>query len=181
MYRFARVARQVALILFVSATIAADAFAQGSSLAPPAQSIPAEAIPTQGILAEAIDETGTAGWLVAMQPGSQRPQVFTAEQRAARRPRALIPLYVSFASLQGLDAHSTTRALKRGAAEANPLMRGLAEHPAGLIAVKAAATTGVVLAGEKMWKRNRVAAIVFMAAANSAMAWVVQHNYRAVR
>jgi hypothetical protein len=170
MYRFARVGRQVALILFVSATIAAQAFAQGASLAPPAQ----------GILAEAIDETGTPGWQVAMPPGPQPPQVFTTE-RGARRPRALIPLYVSFASLQGLDAHSTTRALNRGAAEANPLMRGLADHPAGLLAVKAAATTGVVLAGEKMWKRNRVAAVVFMVAANSAMAWVVQHNYRAVR
>lgn len=99
----------------------------------------------------------------------------------ARRPRALVPLYVSFASLQGLDAHSTTRALDRGAEETNPLMRSLAEHPVGLLAVKAGATTVVIYAGEKMWKRNRVAAVVFMVAANSAMAWVVQHNYRAVR
>ena len=98
----------------------------------------------------------------------------------ARRPRALVPLYVSFASLQGLDAHSTARALDRGAQETNPLMRSLAEHPVGLLAVKAGATTVVIYAGEKMWKRNRVAAVVFMVAANSAMAWVVQHNYRAV-
>jgi uncharacterized protein DUF5658 len=97
------------------------------------------------------------------------------------RPGALVPLYVSFATLQVLDTHSTTRALNRGAVEANPVMKGLAGNPTALLAVKAAGTAGVLFASEKMWKKNRTAAVFFMVAANSAMAWVVQNNYRAVR
>ena len=114
------------------------------------------------------------------------PPVVDAERPAApgltpRRPGGLLPLYVSFASLQVLDAHSTTRALDRGAVEANPLMRGLAGNPVGMFAVKAAATATVVYAAERIWKKNKAAAVIFMVAANSAMAIVVQHNYRAVR
>ncbi len=97
------------------------------------------------------------------------------------RPGALVPLYASFATLQVLDAHSTSRALDRGAVEANPVMKGLAGNPTALLAVKAAGTAGVIFVSEKMWKKNRAAAVFFMVAANSAMAWVVQNNYRAVR
>ena len=98
-----------------------------------------------------------------------------------RRPGTLLPLYASFGALQGLDAHSTHLALANGHAEANPLMRGIAGNTAGMIAVKGAATAGVVYAAERMWRRNRTAAVLFMCAANSAMVWVVQHNYRAGR
>ena len=97
------------------------------------------------------------------------------------RPGPLVPLYASFATLQALDVHSTSRALDHGAVEANPMMKGLAGNPTALLAVKAAGTAGVIVASEKMWKKNRAAAVFFMVAANSAMAWVVQHNYRAVR
>jgi hypothetical protein len=92
-----------------------------------------------------------------------------------------MPLYVSFASLQVLDAHATKSALDRGAVEANPVMRGFTGSPAGMLAVKAAGTAGVVWASERMWRRNKAAAVVFLVAANSAMGWVVQHNYRAAR
>jgi hypothetical protein len=98
-----------------------------------------------------------------------------------RRPGALVPLYVSFATLQILDTHSTSRALDRGAVEANPAMRGFAGNQIAMLAVKAAGTSGVIYASEKMWKKNKAAAVIFMMAANSAMAWVVQNNYRAVR
>ncbi|HSC28714.1 MAG TPA: DUF5658 family protein [Vicinamibacterales bacterium] len=96
-----------------------------------------------------------------------------------RRPSSLVPLYVSFAALQALDVHSTRRAIERGGVEANPVMKGLAGNSAGLLAVKAAGTAGVIYVSEKMWKKNRTAAVIFMVAANSAMTWVVQHNYRA--
>lgn len=98
-----------------------------------------------------------------------------------RRPDSLIPLYVSFGALQALDIHSTWRAIDRGAVEANPLVQGVVGNQAGLIALKAAGTAGLIYASEKMWKRNRTASVIFMIAANSAMAWVVQNNYRAVR
>jgi hypothetical protein len=60
-------------------------------------------------------------------------------------------------------------------------MKGIVSHPVAFFAVKAAATTGVIVATEKMWKKNRTAAVIFMVATNSAMAWVVQHNSRVAR
>jgi hypothetical protein len=98
-----------------------------------------------------------------------------------RRPGALVPLYVSFGALQVLDLHSTARALDHGAVEANPVVRPFASNQFGMVALKAAGTTGVIFASEQMWKKNKVAAVAFMVAANSAMTWVVQHNYRVVQ
>ena len=95
-----------------------------------------------------------------------------------QRPAALVPLYISFVVLQGLDGRSTLRALENGAVEANPLMKGIADSAAGMAVVKAAAGAGVIFATERMWKHNKVAAVLFMTATNSAMAWVVQHNHR---
>jgi hypothetical protein len=94
------------------------------------------------------------------------------------RPSALIPLYASFATLQALDYASTTRALESGrGTEANPVMRSIVKSPPAFIAVKAAATAGVIVAGEKMWRKNRVAAVIFVAAANGAVAAIVARNY----
>ena len=175
MYRFARIPALASAVCFVLIAVGASVSAQENSFAPQPVSLLTDggvdrAIPIFLENAKAMQPASPSALRQSLEIGGR-----------ARRPGALIPLYISFASLQGLDAHSTTRALDRGGYEANPLMRGLAAHPLGLVAVKAAATTGVVYAGEKMWKRNKVAAVVFMVAANSAMAWVVQHNYRAVQ
>jgi hypothetical protein len=105
----------------------------------------------------------------------------TGAARRERRPGALIPLYASFVALQALDVHSTKYALSHGAVEGNPLMRGVASNDLGLAAIKAAGTAGVILASERMWRKNKAASVIFMIAANSAMAWVVQHNYAAAR
>jgi len=89
-----------------------------------------------------------------------------------------VPLYAGFATLQALDYASTTRALASGGAhEANPMMRSIVNSPPAFIAVKAAATAGVIVAGERMWKKNRVAAVIFVAAMNGAMTAVVARNY----
>ena len=93
----------------------------------------------------------------------------------------LLPLYVSFATLQLLDVHSTTRALAIGGVEANPVMRGVAGNPAALVAVKAGVTASTILLAEKVRSRSRVGAILLMAALNSTYATVVAHNYSAVR
>lgn len=98
-----------------------------------------------------------------------------------RRPGALFPLYASFGTLQILDTHSTSRAINSGAVEANPVMKGIAGNEIALMAVKAAGTAGVFFASEKLWKKKRSAAVIFMIAANAGMVWVVQNNYRAVR
>src|SRR3954454_10364471 len=64
----------------------------------------------------------------------------------AARPAALVPLYASFATLQALDYHSTRSALADGSVrEANPLMRSIVNSPPAFIAVKAAATAGVIV------------------------------------
>jgi hypothetical protein len=113
---------------------------------------------------------------LAVPPAEQLPPY--AAPSGPERPNALIPLYVSFGVLQLLDSHSTARALQLGAVEANPVMKGVAGNQAAMLAVKGAGTAGVIYATEKMWKKNRAAAIIFMAATNTAMAWVVQRNYQ---
>ena len=127
-------------------------------------------------LREAAEVAATQLELVTPQPTA-----FVASPLRERRPAPLVPLYVSFTALQVLDIHSTSSAIDRGAVEVNPLMKGVAGSEIGMIAVKAAGTTAVVYASERMWKKNRMAAVIFMVATNSAMAWVVNHNYRAAR
>jgi hypothetical protein len=111
------------------------------------------------------------------------PCQLLAQERpmAAENPRVLVPLYVSFAALQALDVHSTTRALNAGGVEANPLMRGVANQPAALIAVKAGGAASTIWLAHQVSKRSKVGAIVVMAAVNSAYAMVVAHNYRVPR
>ena len=100
----------------------------------------------------------------------------------ASRPAALLPLYVSLAALQGMDFHSTRRALDTGSGrEANPAMRGVVSHGAAFFALKAGATVGVVWASEKMWKKNRKGAVIFATVVNAAMAAIVANNYRVSR
>jgi hypothetical protein len=113
-------------------------------------------------------------------PSTQHLPLHPAPTPIRKRPGALIPLYATFATLQALDYASTTRALESGrGTEANPVMRPIVNSPPAFIAVKAAATAGVIVAGEMMWKKNRVAAVIFVAAANGAVAAIVARNYSA--
>lgn len=99
-----------------------------------------------------------------------------------RRPGALLPLYGSLIALQGLDIHSTRRAIASGSArESNPALRDVVHNGAAFVAVKAGATAGVIWASEKMWKKNRKGAVVFASLVNVAMAAIVANNYRIAR
>jgi Domain of unknown function (DUF5658) len=176
MYRFAFLPRVRAgrsgcayvLVCCLWCVAPARAGAQDAAAAPSADTVP---ITT---LAEA-----TAGPALGHPADAPPPQLSVpVPVRTPPRPASLMPLYVSFASLQVMDIHSTTRALDRGAVEANPLMKGIAGNPVALSAMKVAGSAGVIYAAEKMWKRNRTAAVLFMVAANAGMAFVVQHNYR---
>jgi hypothetical protein len=95
----------------------------------------------------------------------------------ARRPAALVPLYISFGALQAADLHSTLRALDAGGREANPLMGGIAGSPGAMIAVKAAASAATIVAVEHLRKKHRVAAVVTMVALNTLYATLAVHNY----
>jgi hypothetical protein len=94
-----------------------------------------------------------------------------------RRPALLPALYATTVALQALDAHSTMTALDRGAREANPLMKGVVGHGGAMLAVKAGAAAGTIYFAEKLWRRNRVAAVALMVAVNGVTAAVVAHNY----
>jgi len=97
------------------------------------------------------------------------------------RPSLLVPLYVAFGGLQVLDAHSTLNAVALGGRETNPLVRQALGNTAGMIAMKSGAAVGVVLLTERLWPRNRVAAVLTMIAINSAYVTIAAHNYRIAR
>jgi hypothetical protein len=110
---------------------------------------------------------------------SLRRPVVTASQ--VSRPAPLIPLYASFAAMQGLDIISTSKAVSTGAQEANPLMKPVASTSAAAIAVKAAATAGSIFFTERAWKQNRKGAVVLMTALNVATAAIVAHNMQVAK
>lgn len=90
---------------------------------------------------------------------------------------ALPALYVTLGVVQGADLYTTSKALQSGAREANPIM-GLMNTPAKAIALKAVTTAGIIYLTEKLWKKNRVAAVVLLAAVNGFTASVAVHNSR---
>jgi hypothetical protein len=96
------------------------------------------------------------------------------------RGSALPSLYVSLAALNALDAYTTSKAIRSGVgAEANPLMRGVAGHPAALWAVKGGATAATVLLSERLRKsHHRAAAVATMIVSNSVVAMVTVRNAR---
>jgi len=100
------------------------------------------------------------------------------DQLKRDRPASLVPLYVTFAGLQALDVHSTLSALNAGAREANPMVRSALGSPTGLFLLKTSTAAGVVLLTERLWPRNRTAAVITMIAINSAYATIAAHNYR---
>jgi hypothetical protein len=93
------------------------------------------------------------------------------------RPGALVPLYVSFASLQALDVTSMRRAFERGAHEANPVLAPLVNSTPALVAVKAGSTAAIMYLTERLRKRHPVAAVLLMVGLNAGYAGVVAHNY----
>jgi hypothetical protein len=144
----------------------------------------AQEVVSESTKAAEVATPGIAEYLKASQvpvPAAVTPAAPVPSVLTAKRPGALMPLYVSFGALQAMDVHSTTRALNRGAVEANPLMKNVAGNPYALSAVKLAGSATAIYAAEKMWKKNKKAAVIFMIAANAGMAFIVQHNYRAVR
>jgi hypothetical protein len=86
-------------------------------------------------------------------------------------------MYASFAALQVLDVHSTSKALAAGARESNPLLP-FAGNTALMIGVKAASSAGTIYLANRIAKKNRAAAVILMAAFNSAYSVIVAHNYR---
>ena len=125
---------------------------------------------------------GTGSWASAQAPASSLAAATTEAQavpvveRELDRPRALMPLYAMQFTLNGLDVHSTVRALEAGHREGNPLFKdGSAKK---MIGAKVASSALSVYLAEKLWKKNRVAAVVMVASVNAGLMAVVANNYR---
>src|SRR5437762_14326623 len=98
-------------------------------------------------------------------------------QEAPARGALLPSLYASFVALETYDGYSTTIAVKRGAAESNSVMRGIAGNSAALWSVKAAATAASIVTAERLWRRNRrIEATVVMILSNAVAAAVAARN-----
>ncbi len=119
---------------------------------------------------------------VAAMPATAVAPLTQIQIRVDTRPSALPALYVSLAALQGYDVYSTLRAVKQGAVEVNPMMRGVVGNSAAFVAVKGAATFASIYAAERLWRDDhRVAAIVLMAATTGTMAVIAAHNTSVLR
>ena len=151
--------RRTALTLvFVAASVAAAAASEGDTRTSPT--------PIASAVARAAR---TAEPSVNLWTQSQTP----------RRPMALSALYGTYGTLQALDVVTTRRALAAGAQERNPIMRD--GNMATMIAVKAAAGASTIYFTERLWKKNRVGAVIVMAALNGASAAIVARNHRNAR
>jgi hypothetical protein len=103
-------------------------------------------------------------------------------ETSEKRPAALIPLYVAFAGLQGLDIHSTRRGIDSGATrESNPVVKPFVGSDVAFIALKVSATAGTILFTERVRKKRPKTAVALAVAFNAGMALVVAHNYRVSR
>jgi hypothetical protein len=63
----------------------------------------------------------------------------------------------------------------------NPLVAPTAGSPGVSLAIKAGTTATTIYFAEKLWKRNRAAAIVTMVAVNAGTAAIVARNLRNAR
>jgi hypothetical protein len=98
-----------------------------------------------------------------------------------KRPALLPALYASLGAMQAWDVYSTSAALKAGAKEANPTAAPFASNQGAMIGVKAATTATTIFFAERMWKKNRVGAVIMLAAINGATAAVAMRNMQNAR
>src|SRR5687768_18586228 len=99
-------------------------------------------------------------------------------KRTVSRTAILPALYVTLGAMQALDVYSTRAALQAGAREANPTAAPFASNAASMFGMKAVTTAGTIFFAERMWKKNKVGAVIMLVAINSATAAVSMHNMR---
>jgi hypothetical protein len=110
-----------------------------------------------------------------VQVNVSRPNVSIEGSSAAKFGMGAV--YASTVLMHVLDVDSTMKAMKRGAVEANPLMKGVVKNRGAFIATKAAIATVSIYATSRMAKHNKVHAIIASAAINSAYLMIVKNNY----
>ena len=120
---------------------------------------------------EEMTLTNAGGVIVPMAP-------LSAYAQHIERPAILPALYVALGAVQAWDVYSTRAALAAGAREANPTAAPFAQSAGSMLGLKAATTASTIFFAERMWKKNKVGAIVMLVAVNGATAAVSMHNMR---
>jgi flagellar biosynthesis protein FliR len=123
--------------------------------------------------------------VVAAAPAPAAAQFTSALPAAMRRAphisSVMTSLYATTAAMQMMDVRSTLSAFRNGATEANPMMMAIVKNKGAFIAFKAGIAMSTIWSAHSMAKRNKVGAILMLAAVNSAYAMVVNHNYQVAR
>jgi hypothetical protein len=130
-----------------------------------------------GAAAAEREETKLADASVAVVPMAP----MSTYEPAVKRPAILPALYVALGAMQAWDVYSTRAALNAGAREANPTAMAFSGNAGSLLGLKAATTASTIFFAERMWKKNKVGAVVMLAAIKGATAAVSMHNMRNAR
>lgn len=104
-----------------------------------------------------------------------------AAEKETTRPAALPVLYLTLGAMQAWDIYSTSAALHAGAKESNPAAAPFVGNARSMIGLKAATTASTIFFAERLWKTNKVGAVVMMMAINGASAAVSMRNMRNVQ
>lgn len=91
-------------------------------------------------------------------------------------PSSFRAMSLSYQAISGLDWFTTVRALNNGHREANPVLAPVASNPTALLVTKSVSMIATLYVAERLWQRNRAAAVATMVAANVIMGCVVVHN-----
>ncbi len=118
---------------------------------------------------------------VAVAGENEDRPVTSAAEVSSKRPAMLSALYVSLGAMQALDVHSTLTALKAGARESNPIAAPFTANAGSMIGLKVVSTATTIFFAERLWKANRLKAILVLAAINGATAAVAMRNMHNVR
>ena len=118
---------------------------------------------------------------MAAAPAPEAPVERWMVDRKVSRPAAVTVMYGTLGALQALDAYSTRRALANGAAEVNPILKDAAGNRGAMVAAKVLSTASSIYFAERVWKKNRKAAVVLMAVVNGVTGAVVARNLRNAR
>jgi hypothetical protein len=113
------------------------------------------------------------------EPAATPPLPAWVAREAQKRPTALSALYGSYGTLAVADLISSKKAFAAGAHERNPIMGSGAVTR--MVVVKSAGAAMSIYFAERMWKKNRIGAIVTMAVVNSISATVVARNLQVAR
>ena len=123
-----------------------------------------------------------AGFSVASQASDADWSMAPVKFGPPTRGSVLPALYVSLAGLNAFDAYTTSKGVSLGAEEANPVLKGVANRPAVLWAVKGGVTAGSVFIAERLWrKKNKVGAVAVLLVSNGMMAVVAARNVSVIR